>query len=50
MPLMKPLSGVGQVNVNDDDVDRYKAAGWTEVKGSTKKSTGSSSSKSSEKK
>jgi hypothetical protein len=47
MPLMKPLSGVGQVNVNDDDVERYEAAGWTKVSGSTKKTTDSSKSASS---
>jgi flavin reductase (DIM6/NTAB) family NADH-FMN oxidoreductase RutF len=41
---MNPPHSEAVVDVRKEDVDRFQAAGWTEVK-SEKKSTGSRSSK-----
>jgi hypothetical protein len=56
MPLMKPLSGVGEVDIHDENVERYEAGGWSKSGKSagksasaTSKSTTSSSKSSSNK-
>ena len=41
---MSPMNSSAVVNVRKEDVDRYREAGWTEVKGESKSTTKKSSS------